>query len=69
MPEFPVSEYPQLEGVSDGSEVKFKGRGVVRGDMVEVEDVEFETENHADKTFKQMAQREPVEQTQDLDDF
>ena len=52
--EFAPGEYPQLDGLEVGSQVKFSGTGTIDDAGLLVTSMEFQTEGAADREFKQM---------------
>jgi hypothetical protein len=56
---FSQGEYPDLDGLEDGAQVKLSGTAIVRGGQdgqmsLEIQSMDFETEGMADREYKQM---------------
>lgn len=51
-------EYPELDGLKEGSQVKFEGVGTTGLDGLTITSIQFETEGLADRELKTMTKQE-----------
>ena len=77
MPEgkmFGIEEYPELEGIEAGAQIPFRGIAMIEdgenGKTVSFESLEFETENQADRSLRDLkGDRSAVAPKSNSEDF